>query len=166
MSHENSTQHPGRIGLDAPAVMADDGKFFVTLTEEVHTVRAGPLVFFCPLPSEVKGADHRNLITPLFQYPGPQINQHARLLVLRAAPLLPAQQRGLRDFDGQRYDGRAVAFAVKVNNHPEPIDQQLIPGRLAIDHDATPALGPVALPFPRASLEVPHSRLPCGWACR
>ncbi|MBK6356456.1 MAG: hypothetical protein IPF44_06905 [Betaproteobacteria bacterium] len=43
MSHENSTQHPGRIGLDAPAVMADDGKFFVTLTEEVHTVRAGPL---------------------------------------------------------------------------------------------------------------------------
>ncbi|HLO63289.1 MAG TPA: hypothetical protein VK165_10045 [Azonexus sp.] len=39
----NSTQHPERFGLDAPAVMADHGKFFVTLTEEVHTVRVGPL---------------------------------------------------------------------------------------------------------------------------
>lgn len=39
----NSTRHPERFGLDEPAVMAEDGKFFVTLTEELHSVRAGPL---------------------------------------------------------------------------------------------------------------------------
>lgn len=43
MLHENSTQHPERFGLAAPAMMADDGKFFVTLTEELHTVRGGAL---------------------------------------------------------------------------------------------------------------------------
>ncbi len=39
----NSTRHPERLGLDAPAVIADDGKFFVTLTEEIISVRAGIL---------------------------------------------------------------------------------------------------------------------------
>lgn len=40
---DNSTQHPEQFGLDSPAVIAEAGKFFVTLTEEVHTVRAGTL---------------------------------------------------------------------------------------------------------------------------
>lgn len=43
MSNDNSTQLPRQFDLDEPAVIAESGTFFVTLTEKFHTVRAGPL---------------------------------------------------------------------------------------------------------------------------
>lgn len=39
----NCTQNPRELGLEEPVTLAGDGKFFVTLTEEVYFVRAGVL---------------------------------------------------------------------------------------------------------------------------
>lgn len=42
-SNANCTQYPDQYGLEAPATVAEAGRFFVTLTEEFHNVRSGLL---------------------------------------------------------------------------------------------------------------------------
>lgn len=86
----NATQHPEQFGLDEPAVIADAGKFFVTLTEEVHSVRAGPLprgvhVLIDPAvaPKEMDTVLVGNLLEPWSMQPGirgvaVQVHQHFR----------------------------------------------------------------------------------------